>query len=210
MHPLLSIWLVAKRILRFLKGTLTYGLHFRPGPLRLYAYCDADWADSPFDWQSTSGYFAFLGPNPISWSAKKQNIVARSSIEAEYRCLAHTVAELTWLCFLLRDLHIPLSEIPLIWCDNVSAISLAFNPVFHARTKHDEFDYHFVREKVACKQLDVRFVSSIDQIADIFTKGLSSKRLQNLQAKLCIRECPLSLMGDDNSTNPMSHVLVLT
>ncbi|RWR73428.1 hypothetical protein CKAN_00170600 [Cinnamomum micranthum f. kanehirae] len=192
------------------QGTLTYGLHFCPGPLRLYAYCDADWAGSPFVRRSTSGYCVFLGPNPISWSAKKQNTVACSSTEAEYRCLTHIAAEITWLCFLLRDLHIPLSEIPLIWCDNVSAISLAFNHVFHARTKHVELDYHFVHEKVACKQLDVRFVSSIDQIADIFTKGLSSRRVQHLQSKLCIYDCPLSLRGDDNNTSPMSPGLVLT
>lgn len=99
--------------------------------------------------------------------------MTRSSTEAEYRCLVQTAAEVTWLCSLLHDLHVPLSSIPLIWCDNVSAISLAFNPVFHAQTKHIEIDYHFVRKKVAQKQLDVRFISTLDQVADIYLQKVS-------------------------------------
>ena len=184
-----------KRILRFLKRTIKYGLLFRPGPFSLQAFCDADWVGSPYDRRSTSGFCVFLGPNPISWSSKKQPTVARSSTEAKYRCLAQTAAEVTWSCSLLRDLHIPLSSIPLIWYDNVSAISLAFNPVFRARTKHINIDYHFVREKVAQKQLDVRFISTLDQVADIFTKGLHSSRVRDLQAKLRVRPRPHQLEG---------------
>ena len=184
---------VVKRILRFLKGTIHYGLLFRPGPFFLQAYCDSDWAGSPHDRRSTNGFCIFLGPNPISW--KKQPTVARSSTEAEYRYLSHIAAEVTWLCSLLCDLHIPLSTIPVIWCDNVSAISLAFNPVFHARTKHIEIDYHFVCEKVAHKLLDVRFLSTLDQVADIFNKGLHSARVRDLQAKLCVQPCPHQLEG---------------
>lgn len=98
MHAPTEVHMAAvKHILRFLKGTLTFGLHFSSGPLHLQAYCDANWAGSPFNRRSTNGYCVFLGPNPISWSAKKQNTVARSSTEAEYRCLAHTAAELTYL-----------------------------------------------------------------------------------------------------------------
>lgn len=106
-------------------------------------------ASSPPDLQSTSGFCVFLGLNPVSWCAKKQHTVARSSTAAECRCLAH--AELIWLCSLFRDLHIALSTVPLICCDNVSAISLAFNPIFHFRIKHIENDYHFARKKVANK-----------------------------------------------------------
>lgn len=179
-----------KRILRFLKGTITYGLFLQPGPIHLEAYCDADWAGCPIDRRSTNGFCVYLGSNPISWCAKKQSTVSRSSTEAEYRCLAHTTAELYWLCSLLKELQVPLVMAPIIWCDNISAIALAFNPVFHARTKHIEIDYHFVREKVAHKQLDIRYISSIDQVADIFTKGLPPHRVRYLQAKLCLRPHP--------------------
>lgn len=96
----------------------------------------------------------FLGPNLVSWSTKKQATVARSSTEAEYKALANAASELLWLLQLVKDLHVPdLSAIPILWCDNMSAISLATNPVFHARTKHVEVDFHFVREKIGQKQL---------------------------------------------------------
>lgn len=80
-----------------------------------------------------------------------------------------------------------MSKIPLIWCDNISAISLAFNLIFHARIKYIGIDYHIVREKVAHKQLDVLFISTLDQVVDIFTKGLSSNCVHDLQANLCFR-----------------------
>lgn len=117
----------------------------------------------------------YLGSNLVSWSAKKQNRVSRSSTEAEYRQLAITAATLSWFRMLFRDLQFPL-HCPTLFCDNISAISLASNPVFHARTRHVEVDYHYVREKVVRKEIDVRYLSTHDQIADIFTKGLSLPR----------------------------------
>lgn len=91
----------------------------------------------------------YLGPNLVSWSAKKRVTVARSSIEAEYKALANAAAEVVWLLQLFKDLGIAshLSP-PILWCDNISAISLTTNPVFHARTKHVEVDFHFEREKI--------------------------------------------------------------
>lgn len=174
MHaPTTSHLAVVKHILQFMKGTITFGLHFRPGPFRVIAYCDANWAGNPNDRRSTNEYCAYFGPNPISWRAKKQPLVARFSTEAKCRCLAHTAAEISWLRTLLHDFRIFLHHIPLIWCDNISAIALASNPVFHACTKHIEVDYHYICEKVVNNDLAVRFVHSKDQIADIFTKELS-------------------------------------
>ncbi|KAM1806086.1 hypothetical protein ACFX11_029271 [Malus domestica] len=149
MHSPRTIHLQAvKRIIRYLKGTLDSGLCFTKGCQSLTAWSDADWACCHIDRRSTSGYCVFLGPNLISWSAKKQCTVARSSTEAEYRSLANTAAELSWVSKILHDISFPILKTPAIFCDNKSAIALAFNPVFHARTKHVEIDYHYIREKV--------------------------------------------------------------
>jgi hypothetical protein len=104
----------AKRILRYLKGTLHLGLSFRPGPLTLSAFTDADWAGDPDDRRSTSGLLVYLGPNPITWSAKKQLTVSRSSTESEYRALALASAEVCWLRTLLKDLGVFISEAPIL------------------------------------------------------------------------------------------------
>uniref|UniRef100_A0A2N9GA49 Apple domain-containing protein n=1 Tax=Fagus sylvatica TaxID=28930 RepID=A0A2N9GA49_FAGSY len=174
----------AKRILRYLKGTLHLGLSFRPGPLKLSAFTDADWAGDPDDRRSTSGLLVYLGPNPITWSAKKQLTVSRSSTESEYRALALASAEVCWLRTLLKDLGVFISEAPILWCDNISALAIASNPVFHARTKHIEVDFHFVRERVLRKDLAVKFVSTHDQLADIFTKSLPPHRFLDLRSNL--------------------------
>uniref|UniRef100_A0A2N9F8N5 Integrase catalytic domain-containing protein n=1 Tax=Fagus sylvatica TaxID=28930 RepID=A0A2N9F8N5_FAGSY len=160
----------AKRILRYLQGTLDHGLHYTPGPTTLSAFTDADWAGDPNDRRSTSGLLVFLGHNPITWSAKKQLTVSRSSTEAEVSstclCLCRTIAS---------------------------------NPVFHARTKHIEVDFHFIRERVLRKDLQVQFVSTADQLADIFTKGLSSPRFRELQSKLMVPVATICLREDDEA-----------
>ena len=185
----------AKRILRYIKGTLYHGIHFQPGSLALSTYCDANWAGDPFDQKSITGMVVFLGHSPITWSTKKQLTIARSSTEVEYRASATIAAELSWIRMILKDLGIFLSSPPMLWCDNVSALALASNPIFHARTKHIEIDYPYIREKVLSKELKVNFISSLDQLADIFTKALSSPRFLDLAHKL-MGVPPLSLKGD--------------
>ena len=118
----------------------------------------------------------YLGYNPITWSAKKQLTVSKSSTKSEYRALASTTAELCWLRQVLRDLGIFLAILPKVWCDNVFALAIASNPVFHARTKHIEVDYHFIRERVLRRDLHVKYISTGDQLADIFTKSLPTSR----------------------------------
>ena len=184
-----------KRVLRYIKGTVDEGLWFQKSSLQLSAFSDAGWAGCVFDRRSTSGYFVYLGSNLISWSAKKQHTVARSSTEAEYRSLAHTSAEVTWICKIFKDIAFPLSKVPVLWCDNVSAISLASNPVFHARTKHVEIDYHYIRELVLASLLHVRFVPSHNQIAYIHTKPLSKAWFQLLKSKLSLGPPSFSLRG---------------
>ena len=180
-------WAAVKRILRYLKGTVHHGLHLQKGslhhPMPLSAFCDADWASDPDDRKSTSGFGIFFGPNLISWSSKKQYLVARSSTEAEYRSLALTTSELLWVQSLLQELKIK-HELPHVYCDNMSAVALTHNPVLHARTEHMELDIFFVREKVLNKSLLVTYVPSIDQVADIFTKPLSPTRFETLRNNL--------------------------
>jgi hypothetical protein len=108
----------------------------------------------------------------MSWSAERQTVVFRSSAEAEYRAVTNGVAEVTWLCQLLHELHSLPSRCTLVYCNNISIVYLFTNPVEHQRTKHVEIDLHFVREKVAIDQVCVIHVPMTLQFIDIFTKGL--------------------------------------
>nr|XP_017189228.2 uncharacterized protein LOC108173861 [Malus domestica] len=148
------------RILRYLKGTVRLGIRYVQGGLEVNsdtvrAFSDADWAGDPNDRRSTTGFVIFLGSNPTSWFSKKQQIVSKSSTEAEYRALAATAAELDWIKQLLTFVHLDIPSSPFLYCDNMLAIALISNLVLHQRTKHIEVDIHFVCERVAKKQLHV-------------------------------------------------------
>lgn len=110
----------------------------------------------------------------------------------------------------MKDLIIFLKIPPIIYCENISAIALASNPVYHARTKHIEVDYHFTREKVVRGDIQICFVNSIDQLADVFTKGLSSAQFTLLKNKLHATDWPLSLRGAVSQTNHMAHLAYQT
>ncbi|KAJ9537125.1 hypothetical protein OSB04_029858 [Centaurea solstitialis] len=185
-----------KRILRYLKGTLSLGLHLKASAVdRLVAYSDADWAGCPNTRRSTSGFCVYLGDNLVSWSSKRQHVVSRSSAEAEYRGIANVVAETAWLRNLLLELCCPLSRATVVFCDNVSAMYLASNPVQHQRTKHVEIDLHFVRERVAIGHVRVLHVPSAYQYADIFTKGLPTSLFLDFRDSLNIRLPPDQTTG---------------
>jgi hypothetical protein len=205
-NPTAVHWFVVKRVLRFLKNTVDHGLFYSKTTLQLNAFCDSDWAGCPDDRRSTSGSAVFLGDCLVSWSAKKQPVVSRSNTEAEYCSLAIATTELYWLRMLFQEIQIPLPVSPIIWCDNVSALSLAANPVYHARTKHIEVDYHYIREKVLNKDITISFISTSDQIADVFTKGLSSARFLFLKSKLKVIPSPLCLRGHVKHTTPSSPI----
>ncbi|KAK9056903.1 hypothetical protein SSX86_024267 [Deinandra increscens subsp. villosa] len=186
-----------KRILRYLKGTSDHGLHLSPSKsVKLTAYSDADWGGCPDSRRSTSGYCVFLGDNLISWSSKRQPTISRSSAEAEYRGVANTAAELTWLRNLLLELHVPITQASIIYCDNISATYLSQNPVQHQRTKHVEIDIHFVREKVRLGSIRVLHVPADYQYADIFTKGLPKHLFYRFKDSLCIRPATALTAGD--------------
>ena len=185
--PTVNHWTACKRILRYLQGTSTVGLVFKPATrMLLEGYADVDWASNLDDRRSTSGNCVFLGGNIICWSSRKQRVVVRRSTKYEYQALASAATELVWLNSLFKELGITLEQPSVLWCDNIGAASLASNPVFHAPTKHIEIDDHFIREKVLSKEIDVRFVPSEEQTADVFTKALFVSKFHYLCSKLSL------------------------
>ena len=187
---------LVKRILRYVKGTLSFVLHIGTGPVdTLTAYSDADWAGCPDSRRSTSGYCVYLGDTLVSWKSKWQHTVSRSSAEAEYRAVAHVVAECCWLRQLLQELHLPLKKATVVFCDNVSAVYMTANPVHHRRTKHIEIDIHFVREKVALGEVRVLHVPSSHQYADIMTKGLPVQLFTDFRSSLGVRDASPATAG---------------
>jgi hypothetical protein len=118
-----------------------------------------------------------------------------TSAEAEYRAVAHAVAECCWICQLLQELHVSLTSTTVVYCDNVSAVYMTANPVHHRRTKHIEIDIHFVREKVALGQVRVLRVPSAHQFADIMNKGLPVQLFTEFRSSLCVRTPPVATAG---------------
>ena len=189
--PQQSHWTAVCRILRYVKGGPGKGItYYRPitpvTSLDLTGYADADWAGSTQDRRSTSGYCTFLGNHLITWKSKKQNVVARSSSEAEYRAMAHACCELQWVQSILSELKLSVRSPTTLKCDNQSAIHIAKNPVFHERTKHIEVDCHFIRDLIRSGKIVTPHVRSEDQLADILTKPLGPSIFQNLCNKLGI------------------------
>jgi histone deacetylase 1/2 len=184
-------WSAVKRILRYVKGTMNTGLYIRKSnSRRVSAFSDADWAGNVDDRRSTGGFAVYFGPNLISWSARKQPTVSRSSTEAEYKSLANATAEIIWIEALLKELGIRTDRVPCLWCDNLGATYLSANPVFHSRAKHIEIDFHFVRERVAKRQLQIQFISTNDQVADGFTKALGIRKYEEFKNNLNLVQHP--------------------
>ncbi|KAG8475425.1 hypothetical protein CXB51_032251 [Gossypium anomalum] len=188
-------WKAVKRVLRYLIGTMEHGLCFSKGQFKLECYCDVDWASSLEDRLSTIGYVVYLGPNPIAWCSKKQAVVSRSSSEVEYRSLTNCVSELLWVRQLLEELGIQVSSSSVVWCDNTSTVSMAANPTHHTRVKHVEIDHHFVREKVLDGSLQINFVPSTNQVADVLTQPITSKHFTEFRNALQV------LSSTDKSAN---------
>ncbi|KAJ9536116.1 hypothetical protein OSB04_un000710 [Centaurea solstitialis] len=178
-----------KRILRYLKGTPDFGLWYPKGSsFELIGYTDSDHAGCKLDRKSTSGACQFLGNKLVSWSSRKQNCVSLSTAEAEY-IAACCCSQVLWMKTQLADFGYTMNQIP-IYCDSQSAIQITANPVQHSKTKHIDIRYHFIKDHVEKGNIELYFVESDLQLADLFTKAFDEKRHFFLLSKLGMLDLP--------------------
>ena len=191
--PLSIHWNAMKRLIRYLKGTMHYGIVLS-GSLELIGWSDANWATNTENRRSTSGYLFQLGSAPISWSTKPQNSVALSTCEAEYIAMAAAAQEAIWLTDLLNDIGISQPSM-IIKEDNQAAIELTKNTRNHSRTKHIDIRFHFLKDLVLKKSLKVIYCPTAEMIADIFTKPLSTSTFTVLRTLLGVHDLTTSISG---------------
>ncbi|KAI3707380.1 hypothetical protein L6452_25840 [Arctium lappa] len=173
-----------KRIFRYLKGTADLGMWYpKDTSFELTAYTDADHAGCMLDRKSTLGHVQFLGDKLVSWGSKKQLCVSTSTAEAEYVAAASYCSQVLWMRTQLRDYGFHFNKIP-IYCDSKSAIAITANPVQHTKTKHIDVRYHFIKDNVEKGTIELFFVKTEYQLADLFTKPLDEKRFTFLVSKL--------------------------
>ncbi|KAH9681844.1 hypothetical protein KPL71_027113 [Citrus sinensis] len=175
-NPKTTHFKAAKRIIRYIKGTINFGLLYSfSNDYKLIGYSDSDWGGDVDDRKSTTGFVFFMGDTAFTWMSKKQPIVTLSTCEAEYVAATSSVCHAIWLRNLLKELSLAQEEPTEICVNNKSAIALSKNPVFHDRSKHIDTRYHFIRECIARKEVQIKYVKSQDQAADIFTKPLKQE-----------------------------------
>ncbi|CAL2251278.1 unnamed protein product [Prunus armeniaca] len=178
----------AKRVLRYVKGTLDYGLEYVKGRnAMLIGFCDSDWGGSIDDSKSTSGYAFSFGSGVFSWASVKQNCVALSTAEAEYISASEATAQAIWLRFVLEDFGELQTEATPLQCDNTSAIAITKNPVFHQKTKHIDRRYHFIKDALQEGIIDLVYCPTKEQLADIFTKPLAKDPFNYLRSMLGVK-----------------------
>lgn len=181
-NPSEKHWLLVKRIMRYLKGTINVGILYSKNGM-FEAYSDADFAGDKIARKSTSGFVCKFANGPITWQSKKQQCVALSTTEAEYISAATVTKEIIWLKKIFNECKINITTYNL-YIDNMSAIKLIKNPEFHQRSKHIDVKYHFVRDNYQKGEINVTYVKSEEQIADIFTKALPKPKFEFLKEKL--------------------------
>jgi hypothetical protein len=178
---------VAKHVMRYLKGTMDYGLSYDGDhDFTLSGYTDADWAGSVNHRKITPGCCFSLGSTMISWQSRKQSSIALNTMEAEYIVACFASCEAIWLRNLLIGLFDLEMRGTMILCDNQSCIKMTKNPVFHDRSKHIEICYHFIRDMVQRGALKLQYISTDEQVADVLTKPLSRVKFEHFRDKLGI------------------------
>jgi hypothetical protein len=179
-----------KRELRYVVGTLDYGLHYRraPGTAHFVGYCDSDLAGDIDTSRSTSGTMFFLGDCLVSWQSIKQKVVALSSCEAEYIATTTTTTQVLWLSRLLGELLGRKVEVVELKVDSKSALALAKNPVFHDKSKHIRTKYYFIRECLEEGSIKANYIATTDQLADILTKSLGKAKFQEMRRRIGLKQ----------------------
>ena len=173
-------------IFRYLAGTQDYTLEYGRKEEGLIAYADADWGSETTSRRSTSGFMIKLGGAAVSWTSKAQKTVALSSTEAEYMSLSDTSRQLVWTRSLMQEIGFKLGPLPLCG-DNQGAIFIASNAVQEKRTKHIDIRYHYIREVVEQRQIDLFFIPTEENPADMFTKNLARDKFLSCRSQLGIR-----------------------
>ncbi len=191
-----------ERIIVYLKGTKNMGLVYKNDnglakSLIINAYCDADWGGDPVDARSTTGYVIQLNGCSVAWCSRKQPTTALSSAEAEYMAMSEAVKEILWLKQLLQEImpQVPV-EPAVLYCDNQAAIAISKNDVHHDRTKHINIRYHFIRETIVNKEIEVEWVQTSDQLADVLTKPVGRNRLTHLRERIMGSQKAMDLEGE--------------
>uniref|UniRef100_A0AAV1UBQ4 Polyprotein n=1 Tax=Peronospora matthiolae TaxID=2874970 RepID=A0AAV1UBQ4_9STRA len=181
-------WKAAIRVLRYLKTTRDYGIIYdgSASEVTATAYTDADWGSNIDDRRSVSGIMVIIGGAPAIYKSKYQRTVALISAEAEYMALSLCTQEVLWVRALLKDLGHEQVGATWVWEDNQGVIGPASNAGYNARTKHVDIRHHFIRENVAHDIIVVKYISTMDQLADMLTKALGTKRLNYLIQASCI------------------------
>jgi len=177
----------AKRILRYLKGTANYNLVLgrrKEGKFNLIGWSDSNWAQDVDDHRSTSGFVFDVAGSFVTWSSKKQPTVATSSVEAEYIASANATKEAVWLRTLLTELDFPPTTATVIFADNQGCIALANNPVSHSHAKHIDIRHHFIWECIEQHEVELKYVSTKDMLADVFTKALPRETFKKIPYSL--------------------------
>jgi hypothetical protein len=188
--PSTNHWAAVKQILRYIQGTKDYGCRYRAGHASpvLLGYSDSDHAGDVGDRKSTSGQVYFLGNNLVTWSSQKQKCVATSSCEAEYIAASNATCQGIWLSRLLGEMEGTEPSMFKLLINNKSAIALAKNPVHHDRSKHIDVKYHSIREHIEKGRVEVAYVRTHDQLADILTKALGRVHFIEMRQKLGVSE----------------------
>lgn len=183
-------WAAVKRIFRYLKGTVDMKLKCtNQKSEKMYCYTDSDWGSDVDTRRSCAGHVITMAGGAVSWSSKRQATVALSSTEAEYMATSSAVCDLIWLKQLANELDQSMEKCVTVFCDNESAIKLAKLDAFRPRTKHIDIRFHHLREKIESGVIDIKYISTDDNTADMLTKPVTRQKHEACARQMGLLSC---------------------